>query len=288
MNIILRRLKLGRTSCTEIAKFAQEPITVVRTDRQIPNNLDWVIRWGTTTTLPTGIKILNETRAIQWVNNKVTSRMAFQEQGIEVPKSYSFTAQDCGAYGIDNRYVKQVEERGTFVARPPVHAQGKYLFTGNFNDCVAALHRWGSGGYISKFIDKVSEYRVFVCQGRAVWVARKTPGNPKDVAWNVARGGRFDNVGWGSWPPAVIDVAIRAMAVSGLDFGGVDVMVDGRDQVYVLEINSAPSQTSPYRQQSVAKAFDWILRENNKEVIPVLNKKKGYLRFLHPALHAAQ
>jgi glutathione synthase/RimK-type ligase-like ATP-grasp enzyme len=138
--------------------------------------------------------------------------------------------------------------------------------------------------YINEYIPKVAEYRVFCAQGRAVWVAQKTPGNPDDVAWNVAKGGRFDNVRWGDWPISVVDVAIKAHNISRLDFGGVDVMVDGDGKCYVLEINSAPSQTSPYRQSCVAKVFDWMVKDDRRKTIPVPDVPGRYLKYIHPAI----
>ena len=137
--------------------------------------------------------------------------------------------------------------------------------------------------YISEFIDKEHEYRVFVCQNRAVWVAKKTPGNPEDVAWNVAAGGRFDNVRWGEWPLQVIRAALQAARVSGTDFCGVDVMVDYDGNPYVLEVNSAPSQTSPYRQQCVAKAFDYIVR-NGKQHFDGVERITSWKDVIHPAV----
>ena len=53
--------------------------------------------------------------------------------------------------------------------------------------------------------------------------------------------------------------------------------------VYVLEINSAPSQTSPYRQECTAKAFDYVI-EYGKKRIPLIEEKGGYLKFIHPAI----
>ncbi len=120
-------------------------------------------------------------------------------------------------------------------------------------------------------------------QGRAVWVAKKTPGNPADIAWNVARGGRFDNVHFNDWPLRVVRTAIEAFNLSSLDFGGVDVMVDKEGKAYVLEINSAPSQTSPYRQECCAKMFDYML-DRGKGKIPLVEEKGGYLKFIHPAI----
>ena len=124
---------------------------------------------------------------------------------------------------------------------------------------------------------------MFVCQNRAVWVAKKTPGNPDDVAWNVAQGGRFDNVRWGDWPMAVVVEAMKAAKVSGTDFCGVDVMVDADGNPYVLEVNSAPSQTSPYRQQCVAKAFDYIVT-NGKQHFDDVENVQRWRDAIHPAL----
>jgi hypothetical protein len=61
-------------------------------------------------------------------------------------------------------------------------------------------------------------------------------------------------------------------------------MVDAEGRAYVLEINSAPSQTSPYRQTCTAKAFDWIVL-NGKDKIP-LSDERGYKKYIHPAMVA--
>ena len=171
------------------------------------------------------------------------------------------------------------------VLRPRVHAQGRRLYVCHITeDAEVAAIQCGEGWYASELIQKVAEYRVFVAQGRAVWVAQKTPGDPEEVAWNVAQGGRFDNVRWGDWPLRVVKHAIKSMARSKLDFGGVDVMVDGDGKPYTLEINSAPSQTSPYRQQCVAKVFDHIHIERSKNAYPLAEEPGGWRKFIHPKI----
>ena len=151
------------------------------------------------------------------------------------------------------------------------------------DEVAAAVGRCGDNPYISKFIPKVAEYRVFCGQGRAICVARKTPANPNDVAWNVAKGGRFDNVRWDDWPLKAVKVSLQAFALSGLDFGGVDIMVDKQGECYVLEINAAPSLTSEYRQKCFARFFDYVIT-NGKETIPLVKEKGGYSKFIHPAI----
>ena len=49
--IILRRRKLGLTSCREIAAAMKSEIAVVRNDADIPA-VDFVFRWGTTSNVP--------------------------------------------------------------------------------------------------------------------------------------------------------------------------------------------------------------------------------------------
>ena len=60
---------------------------------------------------------------------------------------------------------------------------------------------------------------------------------------------------------------------------------DGR--YYVIEINSAPSLPNltngdfSYRQRMMAKAFDWMVRE--EEVPPVLDEP-NWRSYIHPAI----
>lgn len=270
VNYLFRRRKLGKTSCENIALHSDGLLEVYRNDdAHIPAG-DIVFRWGCTSNLPGRPTIINQARAIHWVGDKKTSRLRFANEGL-APRS-------------SGTWQEWVRDHNTYpvIVRPKVHAQGRHLWKANnqnelFHICEGRAEEY----YVSEYIQKEAEYRVFVAQGRAVWVARKTPGNPEDIAWNVARGGRFDNVRWGEWPLGVVDVAIRAFNLTELDFGGVDVMVRG-EEVYVLEINSAPSQTSEYRQTCVGKVFAWIIR-NGKERMAV-GRNGRYLKYIHPAL----
>lgn len=270
--VILRREKLGRTSAKEIAKHMPS-CSVIRNDKRIPapRQGDMLIRWGCTSNVPDGYGIINQSKAIHEVNNKTKFRKKLDEAGLS-SKSW-FSVADF-----------QAAPEYPVIVRPRNHSQGKDLYVcRNIQEVESACEECGEGYYINKFIDKVAEYRVAIVQGRAVWVVRKTPSNPEDVAWNVARGGRFDNVRWNDWPLKVVKTAIAAFNLSSLDFGGVDLMVDADNNVYVLEINSAPSLTSPYRQLCMAKAFNYMLA-NGKDRIDLPDRKGNYKKFIHPAL----
>lgn len=287
--IILRRRKLGRTSCREIAAASTTSISVVRNWRQLDLRRvrqapKYLFRWGCTSTWEGPrryedgdygsyvTETVNSSESIHWCSNKKQGRLDMQAAGVPVPETWA-----------EEEFFEEDRDDGLYVVRPSNHSQGKNLLVLS-NDVLMStdLDEVYTGGYISRLIDKVAEYRVFVCQNRAVWVAKKTPGNPDQVAWNVAQGGRFDNVRWGDWNMDVVDAALQAARVSGTDFCGVDVMVDAEGMPYVLEVNSAPSQTSPYRQQCVAKAFDYIVR-NGKQHFPNV-EAESWRDVIHPAL----
>jgi glutathione synthase/RimK-type ligase-like ATP-grasp enzyme len=275
MTTITRKPKLGMSSAKGIAGFSKTGIKWVRVDRGVPYD-DLYIRWGWTGNLPNPkAKVLNTAKAIHQVADKLGFRRVLNEAGL-CPKTWFDIDEVDGDYNYP------------LVVRTSTHHQGRGLWT---VDSMAALqmvivnNRLNKCGYyINEFIDKVAEYRVCVVQGRAVWVTVKTPGNPNDVAWNVNKGGRFDNVRWDDWPLKAVKKSIEAFNLSDLDFGGVDVMVDREGKCYILEINSAPSLTSPYRQECMAKVFDWIVN-NNKLRIPLVPERGGYLKYIHPAIN---
>lgn len=284
LSVILRRRKLGRTSCREIANLATSDIKVVRNwvaRDAILAGLDEVtpvlFRWGCTSRWPAAITV-NTAESISWCSDKKNGRLEMQEAGVPVPKTWPSIEE----------WEQSDSVCGKYVVRPRTHAQGRNIFVtdGQYDGLDEWAARFSRDVYISELINKVAEYRVFVCQNRAVWVAQKTPGNPEAVAWNVAQGGRFDNVRWSDWNTKVIDAALKAAKVSGTDFCGVDVMVDAEGNPYVLEVNSAPSQTSPYRQSCVAKAFDYIIQNNSKAHFEDVewHERRTWKSYIHPAV----
>lgn len=282
--VLFRRRKLGRTSVREITRMSKTGILNVRNDQPFPVNIDTVFRWGCTSNLPAGVKIFNTAAAIHEVADKAAFRKLSADAGL-APKtwlSYKDWREDYDAAVPEAQHVvlrRTTHHQGRFldVYKHPV---GNHMGMGILDKCRV----YGEGNYyISEYIPKVAEYRVFVAQGRAGWVANKTPADKDAVAWNVAQGGRFDNIRWGDWPLKAVKVAIEAFNLTSLHFGGVDVMVDADNNVYVLEINSAPSLTSPYRQECTAKIFDYMV-ENGGHRIPITKEKGGYLKFIHVAL----
>lgn len=308
--VMLRKRKLGRGSTNGIKAALKKTAGVVIRNFREKDWAQWsanddvlLVRWGCTEAL-NGRKykhILNTGDAIRWAGDKRKSRLDMQAKGVPVPKTYDPRAILASfGDGHEGDFGEAAAEAGIdkqWVLRPARHAQGRNLLHGtieeiddNLDDLYYGARRLYDeflDGYLSEKIDKVAEYRVFVFRGRVAWVAKKTPGNPDQVAWNVAQGGRFDNVRWGEWPTKVCQAALDAMAASPLDFGGVDVMVDAEGNPYVLEVNSAPSQTSPYRQECVARCIDWFATEGYNEEAPAKvqwSEGKTYKSYIHTAV----
>jgi len=178
------------------------------------------------------------------------------------------------------------------IVRPKTHAQGRNLkVISTLEELLQVTNEpaFRSGWYASELIDKVAEYRVYVIQGRVATIAEKTPADPSAIAWNVAQGGRFDVLPRGRWPMNVVEVAVKSWALSGLDFGGVDVIVDRDGKAYQIEINSAPSLpllsdgSISYRQKCMATVFNYIRQRMDKTAIPI-EEYSGWRSVIHPAL----
>lgn len=269
MTTIIRRRGLGKSSAAGIAEKSKTGIQWVLSDQELPED-DVYIRWGCTANVPAK-RIINTAKAIHEVNNKREFRRVLNPLGL---CPLTFFAPD---------EVPNDELARGVVVRPEKHAQGRNIFLTRSREELRRLQNKFGKIYISHFVDKAEEYRVFVVQGRAVAVAKKTPGNPGDLAWNVARGGRFDNVRFGDWNLDVVDVAIKAFNASTLHFGGVDVMVGKDGACSVVEINSAPSLTSPYRQEKMAQGLDYLLTVSSDR-IPVAGNKDNYRAYIHPGV----
>lgn len=277
MNILLRRRKLGRTSCREIS--ARTNIVTVRNDKLADQDINYLFRWGCTSQCDAKHTI-NKAEAINLANDKKATRLKLDPLRNKDKPIIPQTWPDVLSWQEDDNGKCPVIIRATH------HAQGRSLFfcknLQEVNNAVRKLRAKGKDYYISEYIEKEAEYRVFVAQNRVVWVTKKTPANPADIAWNVAQGGRFDNVRFNDWPLKACRIAMMTVEAVGLDFGGVDVMQKGKD-FYVLEVNSAPSMTSEYRQSTTAKVFQHIV-DNGNITYPSPVKLNSYKDCIHPCL----
>lgn len=207
-----------------------------------------IIRWGNRIEIDTtGSVVYNKAKAIEKATDKKETRRILAEAGISVPRAVTPICDNIN-YPV--------------IARPSVHAKGRnFIILKNVNEFQRHFdnneHR---GWYYSEFVDKVKEYRVHCAHGRILnYLEKPNPGNGQ-IAWNRALNGEaFTNVKWSDYDSRIALECLKAVKAIGLDFAGVDVIVDAQGNPYILELNTSPTlNSSEYSMQRYAKYFDWL------------------------------
>jgi hypothetical protein len=279
---LLIRNTMGKTASQGIRGLMSNRITGVRADNIKPNTFfghNLLIRWGCTKSVPMPVdQQINTPEAIRKVSDKAGFRriLLTADHTLIPPTWFDF-----------NETIQL-----PVVVRPRQHEKGQNFYVVGENLGIwgvqQAMSQCGEGAYVSAYIPKSQEFRVFVVQGRATCVMEKHPVDRTAAVWNCDHG-NMTVVHWDNWHLQAVRKSIEAFNLSGLDFGAVDVIVDNRGTAYVLEINTAPGlkfndDGSPsYTMQCMAKAFDYIIT-NGKANIPLVQEKGGYRKFIHPAI----
>lgn len=279
--VILRSRELGN-NCHYIADHYPGQVLSIVTPEQY--NLmnpkpEWVIRWGTTAaTVARETKVLNKASAIKETLDKAGFRSKAVEAGL-APRMW-MSKQALGEYDGDLN--------DGVIVRPVHHARSEHLYhcttPAELDTAIAAID---GPYYISEYIKKDRELRVFIVAGKAVIVLDKDP--PRDrrkVSWGCVDEGALKVVRWGQWPMFAVENAIKAFNLSKLDFGAVDVMVKGEGanaHAYFLEINTAP-EVWRYYGERLGEAFHYSIN-TSRDRIPT-NQYNNWRDVAHPTLLA--
>jgi predicted ATP-grasp superfamily ATP-dependent carboligase len=251
--LVRRRLLSGKEyyrhyQNNNVETLTKEPISSVTGKNSI------VIRWGNKIVIPTDKStiVYNNASAIALATDKKVSREIFINKGINTPRLIYLATENNIKYPI--------------IARPFVHSKGKnFVVLNNFDELNVHLHS-NTGWYYSEFVDKVKEFRVHCAHGKILNYLEKP--NPKNgnIAWNIAQNGEaFTNVNWSDYNYDVASEALKAITALGLDFGGVDVMLDNEGKAWVLEVNTAATLSSAeYSMERYAKYFEWLFRSETR------------------------
>ena len=249
-----------------------EGMKIITRDDELPplTGDDHVIRWGTTRHVPNGPKILNRLKSISETSNKGMFRKKVGDAGL-APKTW-----------IDLKgYLKSFIEFVPVIIRPHFHQRSEHVYMCNsITDVGQAVDAIGNEFYISEYIPKEKEYRVFVAQGRPFIVVEKMPEDRNAITWGCVEAGNFEYIPWDEWPEEVVRVATESFLLSGLDFAAIDIIYkDGR--AYFLEANTAP-EILGYYGASFAKVFKHMFA-NGRERIPVVDYT-NWKNCIHPAM----
>lgn len=189
-----------------------------------------VINWGNSH-CPFNGPILNSPSSVGMIANKRIAFDLFKEAGVPIPR-YSTTKEG-------------VTWKGDTVVRHKLTGH-----SGEGIEMVKAGDPLPDAHLYVEYIKKEQEYRIHVGRSgsdtNVIAVQRKARRKEvpdAEVNWQVRNhknGFIFAREGF-STPPVVLDVCRNALLASGLDFGAVDVIYNGKEgKAYVLEINTAP------------------------------------------------
>lgn len=103
----------------------------------------------------------------------------------------------------------------------------------SLNSIVDYLHLTHENIILRQFIDVSTSARLIVL-GHQVVASLEYAAPDDDFRSNV---GNFPNVTAKEFPAPIQDLAVKATQTLGIDFGGVDILIDNNDQLFITEVN---------------------------------------------------
>jgi RimK family alpha-L-glutamate ligase len=180
-----------------------------------------------------GVPVINSPRTIERCVDKLYATALLHEAGLPVPETVVCeTADDAMA---------AARTMGDVVIKPIFGSLGHGMVrvtNGNVaSRVVRALEEMRAVLYVQRAVDHAGrDVRVFVVGGRVLGAIerRATAGEWRT---NISKGGSAQPF---ELPPAWADLALRASAVVGADYAGVDLLPSRDGSVFVVEVNGIP------------------------------------------------
>ena len=225
-------------SGSESAKFLSEATGFKRIklkQSRFRGGLDkTIVNWGSTSLSDEALKctLINPPEAVRRASNK---RKFFKltQEAAEGPRTPEWS--------VDPQYVLEAVKGGSmWLARTVLagHSGDGIVIMEKENDFVQAP-------LYTKYVKKKDEFRVHVCRGEVFDIQRKAKkegeDNPNWKIRNYHNGFIYMRSDNHQTPEDVLVQAVKALNVTGLDFGAVDVIWNEyKKEAYVLEVNTAP------------------------------------------------
>lgn len=180
-----------------------------------------ILNWGKSSDLPKYSRVFNR----KIVKDKLLALQIFKAADVNVPEFWT---------DINDIH----RHKYPILGRRKEHSCGTDI-------CLLKCPAVHSFDYYSRFIPKVAEFRVHVI-GSTSFISQKLPFYSGDnpTCWNMRTGFMFRDINIyrsARLTHAIRDMAYRAVRSLNYDFGAVDIIVDKYDEVYCLEVNSAPA-----------------------------------------------
>lgn len=228
--------------------------------RYVPRQTDVIVNWGRSN-IPDWSNgalclVLNDAPGVQRAVNKLESLRCFSERNVPTVE-----------WATDVREVWNWLRTGATIS-DQVAGFARTSLTGRGGDGMVPFYHgteygaegdvWPRAPLYTKYFKRSHEYRVHVMRGNVILVQRKKLLTSVRDAWQATHAGespytiRSYDRGWrfstraGNVPECVKTASVAAVAALGLDFGGVDVGYNEREnRAAVFEVNSAPGIEGP-------------------------------------------
>lgn len=257
---------------------------------------DNVICWGAKTeadiNVPNGVRILNHPNAIRKNRNKIQTLELMKNT-----RSLSNCIAPFFSLNAVDELLNRDRAEFPLIGRRSHHQGGKGFWLCLTKAQVRKAISAGAE-YFQKYIDIDKEYRIHIINGDVVHAVQKVENDAenswisqhRELINNAAEGKDLDlddetisfvlgklvkqqtlpdyvirsnKRGWkfstvNNPPAALRDVAIRAVAAVGLDFGAVDCALDVNNAAYIIEINTGPGLQGAALDKYRACLRQWI------------------------------
>lgn len=216
-----------------------------------------VARWGSRAPIKTdkGSVVYNRNEFVAIANSKGQCRKHLREKGVSIPTTF-LVGEDMG----NMKY--------PVIGRPEHHGQGRHAYICKTKKEVDAAIKAGCT-YFSEIYPKTREIRVHCFMGKVLAIMEKPRPNDDKILWNRAQNDApFTVLDRKDWPLHACALALETCEVLGLDYSGVDVMLDAgpnHPKSVICELNSAPTLiNSPYVMGKYIQAFKWLFASDKR------------------------
>jgi tetrahydromethanopterin:alpha-L-glutamate ligase len=181
-----------------------------------------------------GVKVWNDARAIERCVDKSMTSFLLASAGVATPATWAVES-----YEQARAIVRREADGGTLVLKPLFGSQGRGLRLIRSPDDLPQPPHVAGVYYLQRFVgverETFHDFRLFVLQGRVIAAMQR---HSSHWITNIKRGGRPVAVAVNDEMNAL---AVRAAAVVGADFAGVDIVYAADHHACVLEVNSMPA-----------------------------------------------
>ena len=175
----------------------------------------------------------NDARAIERCVDKSTTSFLLAHAGIATPATWAVEGRAAALAVAERECVA-----GPLVLKPLFGSQGRGLRLIAGGADLPSPETVGGVYYLQRYVatgtGTFHDHRLFVCAGSVVAAMTR---QAETWVTNVRQGARPLPF---SPSPVMMDLAVRAAACVGAAYAGVDLLVDGDGQPWVLEVNSMP------------------------------------------------